>query len=188
MLIVTDFQSNILRLIRILKALDVTGIGHEISVIPLEFADAEKLVKILSSVFQPKKAARKGASERTITFIADERTNTVVLLASEVDGLRIKSLISMLDKPTPKDKGKIRVYYLKHATAEDLAAVLQAQTPGKGKAPAKGGKAPLLSGRANITADKATNSLVIMADNEDYQVLEEIIKKLDIPRHLMNGW
>jgi len=185
MLIVTDFHSNITRLIRIIKAIDVTGIGHEISVIPLEFADAEKLVKILSSVFQPKKVARKGASERTIVLIPDDRTNTVILLASEVDGLRVKSLISMLDKQTPKDKGKIRVYYLEHATAEELAAVLQAQTSGKSKASAKGGKAPLLSGQATITPDKATNSLVIMADNEDYQVLEEIIKKLDIPRAMV---
>jgi len=185
MLIVTDFHSNIKRLMRILKAIDVTGIGHEISVIPLEFADAGKLVKILNSVFQPKKAARKGASERTIMLIADERTNTLVMLASEVDSLRVKSLISMLDKPTPKDKGKIRVYYLEHATAEELAAVLQAQTSGKSKASAKGGKAPILSGQATITADKATNSLVIMADNEDYQVLEEIIKKLDIPRSMV---
>ncbi len=185
MLIVTDFHSNIKRLMRILKAIDVTGIGHEISVIPLEFADSEKLVKILSSVFQPKKATRKGASERTIMFIADDRTNTIVLLSSEVDSLRVKSLISMLDKQTPKDKGKIRVYYLEYATAEELAAVLQAQTSGKSKASAKGGKAPLLSGQATITADKATNSLVIMADNEDYQILEEIIKKLDIPRAMV---
>jgi len=185
MLIVTDFHSNIKRLMRILKAIDVTGIGHEISVIPLEFADSEKLVKILSSVFQPKKATRKGASERTIMFIADDRTNTIVLLSSEVDSLRVKSLISMLDKQTPKDKGKIRVYYLEHATAEELAAVLQAQTSGKSKTSAKGGKAPLLSGQATITADKATNSLIIMADNEDYQVLEEIIKKLDIPRAMV---
>jgi len=185
MLIVTDFHSNIKRLIRILKAIDIAGIGHEISVIPLEFADSEKLVKILSSVFQPKKAARKGASERTIMLIADERTNTIVLLSSEVDSLRVKSLISMLDKPTPKDKGKIRVYYLEHATAEELAAVLQAQTSGKSKTSAKGGKAPLLSGQATITADKATNSLIIMADNEDYQVLEDIIKKLDIPRAMV---
>ncbi len=185
MLIVTDFHSNITRLIRIIKAIDVTGIGHEISVIPLEFADAEKLVKILSSVFQQKKAAKKGASERTIMLIADDRTNTVIMLASEVDGLRVKSLISMLDKQTPKDKGKIRVYYLEYATAEELAKVLQAQTSGKSKASAKGGKAPLLSGQATITPDKATNSLVIMADNEDYQVLEEIIKKLDIPRAMV---
>ena len=185
MLIVTDFHSNIIRLIRILKAIDVAGIGHEISVIPLEFADSEKLVKILSSVFQQKKAAKKGASERTIVLIPDDRTNTVILLASEVDGLRVKSLISMLDKQTPKDKGKIRVYYLEHATAEDLAAVLQAQTSSKSKTSAKGGKAPLLSGQATITPDKATNSLIIMADNEDYQVLEGIIKKLDIPRAMV---
>ncbi|MBW1821179.1 MAG: type II secretion system secretin GspD [Deltaproteobacteria bacterium] len=185
MLIVTDFHSNIKRLMRILKAIDVTGIGHEISVIPLEFSDSEKLVKILSAVFQPKKAARKGASERTIMFIADDRTNTVVLLASEVDSLRVKSLISMLDKPTPKDKGKIRVYYLEYATAEELAKVLQAQTSGKSKTSTKGGKAPILSGQATITADKATNSLIIMADNEDYQVIEEIIKKLDIPRAMV---
>jgi general secretion pathway protein D len=185
MLIVTDFQSNILRLMRILKAIDITGIGHEISVIPLEFADSVKLVKILSSVFQAEKTAKKGASERTIKFIADERTNTVVLLASEVDGLRVKSLISMLDKQTPKDKGKIRVYYLEHATAEELAKVLQAQTSGKSKASVTGGKTPILSGQATITADKATNSLIIMADNEDYQVLEGIIKKLDIPRAMV---
>jgi general secretion pathway protein D len=185
MLIVTDFHSNIIRLIRILKAIDVAGIGHEISVIPLEFADSEKLVKILSSVFQQKKAAKKGASQRTIVLIPDDRTNTVILLASEVDSLRVKSLISMLDKQTPKDKGKIRVYYLEHATAEDLAAVLQAQTSSKSKTSAKGGKAPLLSGQATITPDKATNSLIIMADNEDYQVLEEIIKKLDIPRAMV---
>jgi general secretion pathway protein D len=185
MLIVTDFHSNITRLIRILKAIDVAGIGHEISVIPLEFADAEKLVTILSSVFQQKNSTQKGASERRIMFIADERTNTVVLLASEVDSLRVKSLISMLDKQTPKDQGKIRVYYLEHATAEELAAVLQAQASGKSKASAKGGKAPLLSGQATITADKATNSLIIMADNEDYQVLEGIIKKLDIPRAMV---
>jgi general secretion pathway protein D len=185
MLIVTDFHSNIIRLIRILKAIDVAGIGHEISVIPLEFADSEKLVKILSSVFQQKKAAKKGASQRTIVLIPDDRTNTVIMLASEVDSLRVKSLISMLDKQTPKDKGKIRVYYLEHATAEDLAAVLQAQTSSKSKTSAKGGKAPLLSGQATITPDKATNSLIIMADNEDYQVLEEIIKKLDIPRAMV---
>jgi len=50
--IVTDVYSNIQRLMRILKAIDVTGIGQEISVIPLEFSDAAKLVPLLKSVFQ----------------------------------------------------------------------------------------------------------------------------------------
>jgi len=34
-------------------------------------------------------------------------------------------------------------------------------------------------------ADKATNSLIIMADKEDYPVLEEVISKLDIPRAMV---
>ncbi|MBA7692537.1 Secretin XcpQ [subsurface metagenome] len=34
-------------------------------------------------------------------------------------------------------------------------------------------------------ADKATNSLVITARKQDYLVLEDIIKKLDIPRRMV---
>jgi general secretion pathway protein D len=40
MLIVTDVQSNIRRLLSIIEAIDVPGIGEEISVVPLEYATA----------------------------------------------------------------------------------------------------------------------------------------------------
>ncbi|MBW2740610.1 MAG: type II secretion system protein GspD, partial [Deltaproteobacteria bacterium] len=46
-------------------------------------------------------------------------------------------------------------------------------------------EAPLISGDVIIKADKATNSLIIMAEKDDYLVLEEIIKKLDIPRAMV---
>jgi general secretion pathway protein D len=58
----------------------------------------------------------------------------------------------------------------------------------QGGGKAEGGKpaeAPIVSGDVRITADKATNSLIIMADAEDYLVLEEIIRKLDIPRSMV---
>ena len=45
--------------------------------------------------------------------------------------------------------------------------------------------APIVSEGVKITADKATNSLIIMADKEDYPVLEEVIEKLDIPRAMV---
>ena len=76
------------------------------------------------------------------------------------------------------------MYYLEHATAEDMAKVLQ-DLP-KGKTSTEGGKeGPVLSEQINITADKATNSLIIMANSEDYLVIEDIIKKLDIPRSMV---
>ena len=110
---------------------------------------------------------------------------TIVLLASEIDTLRIKKLIAMVDKETPRGKGKINVYYCKNATAEELAKVLQ-DVPTQEAGAAKGKKAaPVVAGKVRISADKATNSLIIMADKEDYMVLEDVIQKLDIPRSMV---
>lgn len=183
-LIVTDVYSNIKRLLKIVKAIDIIGVGQEISVIPLEHANAPKLVKILDTVFKTKKKLKKGAPVKLINIIADERTNTIILLASEDETIRIIKLVKMLDKEIPRGKEKIHVFYLENATAEDLAKVLQA-LPSKQTGPAKGKKASVISEQVRITADKSTNSLIIMAEKEDYLVLEEIIKKLDIPRAMV---
>ena len=184
-LIMTDVYSNIKRLLRILKEIDITGIGQEISVIPIDYSDAAKLVNLLSTVFKPTQKKTKGAQQKTLTMVADERTNTIVLLASEIDTIRIKRLISMVDKEAPRGKGKIHVYYCKNATAEELAKVLQ-DVPSDKVGAAKGKKAaPVVAGQVRISADKATNSLIIMADKDDYLVLEEVIKKLDIPRSMV---
>jgi general secretion pathway protein D len=185
-LIITDVYSNIKRLIRILKEIDITGIGQEISVIPVEYSDAVKLVNLLNTVFKPTRKKSKGVEETPITMVADERTNTIVLLASEIDTLRIRKLISMIDREAPRGKGKIHVYYCKNATAEELAKVLQNVPSEKAGAGApKGKSAPVVAGQVRISADKATNSLIIMADKEDYLVLEEVIEKLDIPRSMV---
>ncbi|NIR13301.1 MAG: type II secretion system protein GspD, partial [Desulfobacterales bacterium] len=62
MLIVTDVQSNIRRLLSIIEAIDVPGIGEEVSVIPLEYATASVMAKSLNEVFQRRTArAKKGA-------------------------------------------------------------------------------------------------------------------------------
>jgi general secretion pathway protein D len=187
MMIITDVLSNIQRLLKILKKIDVPGIGQQITVIPVEYADATKMVNLLNTVFKPTRKRTKGAQDISVTMVADERTNVIVLLANKVDTLRIKQLIAMIDKETPRGKGKIHVYYCEHANAEDLAKVLQ-EVPtqqtggatGKGKAPA-----PLVAGKVRISADKSTNSLIIQADQEDYLVLEEVIQKLDIPRSMV---
>ncbi len=186
MLIITDIYSNIKRLLSILKTIDVPGIGQEISVIPLENADATKMIRLLSSIFQRRRISKKGVSGQISKFVADERTNSVVVLASEHDTKKIKRLIERLDKELPRGKESIRVYYLEHATAEDLAKTLQSLSGGSQTYKGKGKKqTPIVSDKVKITADKPTNSLIIMAEKEEYQVIEEIIKKLDIPRAMV---
>ncbi len=205
--IITDVQSNIQRLMKILKQIDQPGAGQQISVIPLQHADAAKLVTtVLTPLFKPTTPARPqqaGSTEKQPVIVADERTSTIVMLASEVDTLRVKQLIEMIDRATPRGKGKIHVYYCEHANAEDLAKVLSeipSQQSGTGAASISGAiggaggtaastasrsPAAVVMGKVQINADKATNSLIVMADKEDYEVVEAVIKKLDIPRSMV---
>ncbi|MBW2708928.1 MAG: type II secretion system secretin GspD, partial [Deltaproteobacteria bacterium] len=185
-LIVTDVQSNIKRLMGLARAIDVEGVGEEITVIPLEHAGAAALAKSLNTVFARQAVKRKrAAGPQTVTkIVADERTNSLVVVSSEDNAAKIRKLVKLLDKEAPRGQGDIHVYYLQHANAEDLTKVLTSLPSKKSESKNKG-KAPILSKEARIVADPATNSLVIMADKDDYLVLEAVIQKLDIPRMMV---
>ena len=183
MLIVTDYHSNIKRLMDILTVIDVTGIGRQVSVTPLEYSDATKVVPILENIFQSRQDRRKPGDDG-VRMVADDRSNAIVLLASEVETKQIKQLIALLDRKVPHGKERIHVVYLKNAVAEELAEVLTSLPKGDEK---KAGvkKTPVISQDVSITADSATNSLIIMAERDDFLVLQEIIQKLDIPRSMV---
>jgi general secretion pathway protein D len=194
MLIVTDVLSNIKRLLHIIKEIDIaSSLGEEISVVPLQNASATDLSRTLATLFQSSRrtaAAPKGAKVRSLSsssqikIIPDERTNMLIVLASTAETSQIKKLIELLDAENQRGEGNIHVYYLQNANAEDLAKVLTALPTKKTDARAKG-KAPILSKDLRIVADKATNSLVITAKRADYVILEDVIKKLDIPRRMV---
>jgi general secretion pathway protein D len=177
MLIITDIMSNIKRLRDIIEALDVGGVGEQISYIPLKYATATEAIKSLNTVFQQQKGTMA-----PIKIVADDRTNALIIAATENDTIRIRKLAALMDKEIPKGTGLIRVYYLQNARAEDTAKVLaslQQQT----KAP--DGKPAAVSKSVQIVADKATNALIITADTADYLIIEDVIKKLDISRAMV---
>ncbi len=185
-LIVTDVYSNIKRLSKILEAIDILKTGQELSIVSLGYADAKDMAKTLDSIFDvaASKSKKSAGETRLIKFVADDRTNTLIILASEGDTIKIKDLIMVLDTETPKGKETIHVYYLENAIAEDLAGVLEA-IPSKKTDTKTANTAPVVSSKVRITADKATNSLIITAEKEDYQALEAVIRKLDIPRSMV---
>ncbi len=184
-MIVTDVFSNIQRILKIVKAIDVVGVGEEITVIPVRHADVSNLAKSLNTVFAAGRArAKKAPGSVSVKIVPDERTNVLIVLAAEDDVSRIKELVRLLDIETPRGKGDIHVYYLQNANAEDLAKVLTSLPSGNKRA-VKGKAASVFSQDVNIVADKATNALVITADRDDYSVLEGVIEKLDIARAMV---
>jgi len=179
-LIIIDVLSNIDRLIKIIKQLDVEGV-EETQVFMLEWARAEKLVPKLKEIFLQNQKSR--LSKKTVKMISDERTNALIVVTSPKVMADIRMLIGKLDRREAKPRTTIHIYSLQYAVAEDLVKVLS-EIPGKGAEKKKGG-APLISKDVQISADKATNSLVIIAEPGEYSTLKEIIEKLDIPRTMV---
>lgn len=130
-------------------------------------------------------------------IIPDERTNKLIVIASARAFARIKELAKKLDVPT--DTGQVHVYYLENADAEELASTLSSLASGQSSgattsrrrattqaaaAPAAAGatSATLFSGDVKVTADKATNSLIITASPADFRSISRVIEKLDLRR------
>ncbi len=186
MLIITDYLSNVKRLQDIVAALDVEGAGDQISYIPLRNASASEVTKSLSAIYQQRRP-----TATPIRIVPDARTNSIILLASVAETESLRRLIELMDKDLPRDESNIQVYRLQYSVAEDLAKVLTSivkETSATATPTAGGAARPttaVLSKNIQVVPDKATNTLIIMAEREDYKVLEGIIKQLDVSRPMV---
>ncbi len=193
-LLITDSAANIERLAGIVGELDRASALERIEVIPLSHAMAEEVAKIANQVLaqgattSPRArglaAQPAGDGSRVVPYAA---TNMLVVMASDEDIPGIRSLIERLDQKPSQQRSHINVYYLENADAEALAKTLS-ETLNKimpATAPAAAGQPPAAaptSGNVGIIADKPTNSLVINATPADYDIIEGIIRQLDIKR------
>ncbi|CAK8716165.1 Type II secretion system protein GspD [Candidatus Electrothrix laxa] len=191
MMILTDVQSNIKRLMEIIKEIDVPSVGEELTIIPLQYASVSDVGKSISQLFVQSVKKRGRTTASNIKIIPYERTNSLIVFAPKAEIKKLRSLLKQLDTEAPKGGGKIHVYYLQHANAEELVKVLtslpteQRGTTKSRSTKAEAAKAPPLSTDLKITADPETNSLIVTAPKEEYLILEEIIRQLDIPRRMV---
>ena len=191
-LIVTDYASNIDRLLRIIEAVDVTEEGTQLTVIPLTHASAKKVADELKEVLQARRtgAAAQQGRQGKVDFVvtSDDRSNNLIVMARASETRMIRDLVAKLDIETPRGSDLVHVVFLKNALAEDLAKTLNELTGQVSQANGQqnpNGRAPsplLLQSQVIITSEKATNSLIIRAERPDFLVLKDIIEKLDIQR------
>ncbi len=226
-IILTDTMANIRRLLGILETLDVETHKKELAVIKILYADADTLGRQITDIYggntsggtttaasaRKNRSSRRKSSGKTagagsagieaaqrseVRIITESRTNSLLILASRAQIGDIRELIHKLDVPVVGG-GKIHVYYLKHADAQEMAQTLNGLVSSSGGAAGAGaagrtGRAgakpqalrsvvtPLAEGQINLSADPATNSLVIQASKEAYETLIQVIEKLDVAR------
>lgn len=127
-----------------------------------------------------------GTGEARITkILADERTNSLIIMATERAYLRILEMIRVLDVAI-EGEGRIHVHYIQHGDAEEISSTLSGLVGGGGGTPRAGGEAgagaSIFEGQIKVTAHKPTNSLVITSSLHDYAALRNVINRLDSPR------
>ena len=210
-LMLIDSRANIDRIVTILAEVDGPGSLGVLRVYPLDFAVAADAAKTLTTVYVE---AAPGAAAATrgraigirpsrgiaVKILADARTNSVIVYAGQEMQDDVAELLKKIDVPASAGTGRISVYYLENADAEEVSKVLASLSkertgagPAPPAAPPGARTAPLpatggavisadLEGGVKVTADKATNALIIVASANDYETLVGVIKKLDIRR------
>jgi general secretion pathway protein D len=191
MLILTDFQTNVGRLLDIIKAVDVPSEGEEMKIITLQRASADGVAKAITQLFAAT-PAQKGVRPEVVRAIPFERTNAVIVMASKSSMQRIRELVAKMDEDAPRKDGNLRVIYLQHANAEELVKVLMnlpsETSTAKGTTATTGAAAPptpAISKDLKIVADSSTNALIITGPMEEYEAVAEVVRKLDIPRRMV---
>jgi general secretion pathway protein D len=204
LLIITDTGSNIQRMVRVLEDMDVGGVGNQVWIEPIHYGAAADVATRLAEVFDIRPGASgagkdKGASATpaigatvpVTKIVADDRSNSLVIVATEPGYLRVLELIKRLDLPSGGDAGEIHVVMLQHADATDLSKSLNeiisgasAGAAGRAGPGATGGSGALeiLESKVKVSADKATNSIIVTASIRDFARLRTVVDTLDMPR------
>ena len=191
------------RVLQLISKLDTeqgTSGETQLKLIPLENTSAKRMANLLTKIFSDSVVAGKGegktAKASPVRIIEEERLNALIIIAGRLEIERILSLVKKLDvfQESGKIKSNFKLYHLKHAVAKDMAVLLkevtgritevarkdeqpkpeateQAKTAGSGT-----------QSDISISADEATNSLLVFAPADAFTTLDQIIIELDVPR------
>jgi len=184
-ILITDTSSNIHHVAKIIQKLDVTGSKEQVTVIELRYASAQVLSEQIMRIMQKTKVSSLQAGrsrqipqiETDMKILPDVRTNSLVVLANAQDTKTIAGLVKQLDIQRSSRASNVHVVYLKNAQAKETAETLTGAL-----ADLRITGAIEATQQVQVTADEGTNALIITASAQDFEVISEIIEKLDIVR------
>ncbi len=189
---ITDYQSNIKRLLEIIRSVDVPARSEELAIIPLKHASAASAARVVTQLFAQDGPAQPGQRPGLIKVTPYDRANSLVVYAPPATISRIRAAVAKLDVDASAQPEQVQVLTLQHARAEELVKVLMDLPRQASAAPAQDGAGadkalarPVLTGDINIVADVETNSLVINGPREEFEAVAAIVKQLDVPRRMI---
>ena len=163
--------------LKVLQDGDGRGEGFVTKLIRMKFVNPQDMVRTITPLI-----TKDGL------LIAYPNTNSIIVTDSVYNIKKIETLIHAMDVAAPEGRGKINVYSLKNANAEDIAKLLSALLARMPVPSPMGGAGQqvntntILEGPVNVSADKSTNSLIIVGTPTDFELVKDVIQKLDVRR------
>ena len=165
-LIISDAPDNIERIRGIVEQLD-GGSQHDFTVYELRHGWVQEMAEVINASLKQQQAG--GAQ-----VIADNRGNRLILIGPSDARARLLSLAQSLDTPSARS-ANARVIRLRYADAKQLATTLGELGDSLGKN-AENAQSVL------VRADESLNAIVILAEPERVDMLESLVRQLDVPR------
>jgi general secretion pathway protein D len=170
-------------------------VGQTVMLTSLENAEARTVTAELESIFAT--SGKTAGPNGLIQFIPIERLNAVMVIARQQSYLEdARNWLFRLDRRRDPGERRLFVYYVQHGRASDLVTTLRdifgdaqdygliaeagtgaeaAETGAEATAAASG--APT---RVRFTADERNNALLISATTAEFELVDEVLAKLDI--------
>lgn len=148
--IMADTGTNINRLVKMVKFLDVPGYEETLQIVRVKNSSAQEIAKLLDSILKggsggagarpingaasPRFAGAGGESTNSAVIsriIAEPRTNSIIAMANAEGGKQLRELITKLDvKLVSSGSGRVHVYYLNYGDSEELSKTLSSIVSG----------------------------------------------------------
>ena len=184
-ILITDTSSNIHHIAKIIYNLDVPDSKEQVTIIGLKYASAQVLSDQVTRIMEKNQvvSTQTGRSRTTpmidtgMKVLPDVRTNSLIVVANAQNTELIEGLVERLDTQRPHGADNVHVVYLENAPAKEVAesltgALANLRITGALEA----------TQQIQVTADDGTNALIIATSAQDFEVIAEIIEKLDIVR------
>lgn len=147
-IIIADTGSNINRLAKMVKFLDVPGHEESLQIVRVKNSSAQEIAKLLDNILKggsggaagragtatPRFSATGSGSESTSVIsriIAEPRTNSIIAMANAEGAKQLRDLIQKLDvKLVSSSSNRVHVYYLNYGDSEELSKTLSSIVSG----------------------------------------------------------
>ncbi|MCH2132657.1 MAG: hypothetical protein MK116_02795 [Phycisphaerales bacterium] len=158
-----------------------------VRIYPVEHASAARLSTTIELLFREQVSSGVIRKEDRVIIQSDERTNALVVTTSARSFAIVESLLEALDTEMNADLQEIRRLSVTHASAARLADVVQRLMDARVERLRLVEPETADLQRATIIPDDRTNTLVIAAGNESYDVIQMLVEQMDEANVLENA-